>query len=49
MGSHNFHPLLKKDALLSTLAGILALNRWSVSQEQINKGMPVAFAKFPPN
>ncbi|KAI5334141.1 hypothetical protein L3X38_024274 [Prunus dulcis] len=38
-GPHNFHPLLKKDALLSTLACILALNRWSVGQEQINKGL----------
>ncbi|CAB4278153.1 unnamed protein product [Prunus armeniaca] len=35
----NFRPLLKKDALLSTLACILALNRWSVGQEQINKGL----------
>lgn len=48
-GPHNFHPLLKKDALLSTLACILALNRWSVGQDQINNGTPVAFAKFPPN
>ncbi|ONI11838.1 hypothetical protein PRUPE_4G128600, partial [Prunus persica] len=34
-----FHPLLIKDALLSTLACILALKRWSVGEEQINKGL----------
>ncbi|CAB4276940.1 unnamed protein product [Prunus armeniaca] len=34
-----FNPLLIKDALLSTLACILALKRWSVGEEQINKGL----------
>ncbi|THG11713.1 hypothetical protein TEA_021698 [Camellia sinensis var. sinensis] len=32
------HPLLIKDALSSTLASILALKRWGVGEEQINKG-----------
>lgn len=39
-----FNPLLIKDALLSTLACILALKRWSVGEEQINKGISVALA-----
>lgn len=33
------HPLLVKDALSSTLACILALKRWSIGEEQINKGL----------
>uniref|UniRef100_A0A6N2LUG6 ent-kaurene synthase n=1 Tax=Salix viminalis TaxID=40686 RepID=A0A6N2LUG6_SALVM len=33
------HPLLVKDALSSTLACILALKRWGVGEEQINKGL----------
>ncbi|CAL5405014.1 unnamed protein product [Camellia sinensis] len=33
------HPLLIKDALSSTLASILALKRWGVGEEQINKGL----------
>ena len=32
------HPLLMKDAILSTLACVLALKRWNVGEEQINKG-----------
>jgi ent-kaurene synthase len=45
-GPLNLHPLLTKDALLSTLACILALKRWSVGEEQINKGMFIALAYF---
>ncbi|XP_011014299.1 PREDICTED: ent-kaur-16-ene synthase, chloroplastic [Populus euphratica] len=33
------HPLLVKDALSSTLACILALKRWGIGEEQINKGL----------
>lgn len=35
------HPLLMKDALSSTLACVLALKRWGVGEEQINKGINV--------
>ncbi|CAL9016458.1 unnamed protein product [Prunus brigantina] len=38
-GPPNLHPLLMKDALLSTIACILALKRWSVGEDQINKGL----------
>lgn len=37
-GIPNLHPLSTKDALLSTLACILALKQWSVGEELINKG-----------
>lgn len=40
-GHPNFHPLLKKDALLSTLACILALKQWSVGEELINNGIHI--------
>lgn len=33
------HPLLMKDALLSTLASVLAMKQWNVGEEQINKGI----------
>ncbi|XP_058218666.1 ent-kaurene synthase, chloroplastic isoform X2 [Rhododendron vialii] len=33
------HPLLVKDALSSTLASVLALKRWGVGEEQVNKGL----------
>nr|AZB50370.1 terpene synthase 2 [Nepeta racemosa] len=33
------HSLLKKDVLSSTLACILALKKWGVGEEQINKGL----------
>ncbi|KAH6777168.1 Terpenoid cyclases/Protein prenyltransferases superfamily protein [Perilla frutescens var. frutescens] len=33
------HPLLKKDVLSSTLACILALQKWGVGVEQINRGL----------
>lgn len=33
------NPLLVKDALSSTLACILALKRWGIGEEQINKGL----------
>lgn len=32
------HPLLMNDALLSTLASILALKQWGVGEDQINRG-----------
>ncbi|KAI8553214.1 hypothetical protein RHMOL_Rhmol06G0326800 [Rhododendron molle] len=32
-------PLLVKDALSSTLASVLALKRWGVGEEQVNKGL----------
>ncbi|TQE02673.1 hypothetical protein C1H46_011742 [Malus baccata] len=35
----NLHPLFTKDALLSTLACILALKQWNVGEEHINKGL----------
>nr|AGN70881.1 ent-kaurene synthase [Plectranthus barbatus] len=33
------HPMLKKDVLSSTLACILALKKWGVGEEQINRGL----------
>lgn len=47
-GRPDLHPLLTKDALSSTLACILALKRWSVGDEQINKGkfIPHAYIIF---
>ncbi|KAE8731459.1 Detected protein of unknown function [Hibiscus syriacus] len=33
------HPMLAKDTLSSTLAGILALRRWRVGEEQMTKGL----------
>lgn len=33
------HPLLKKDVLSSTLACILALKKWGVGEEHINRGV----------
>lgn len=33
------HPLLIKDALSSTLASVLALKRWDVGEEQVDKGL----------
>ncbi|XP_061360714.1 ent-kaurene synthase 5, chloroplastic-like [Gastrolobium bilobum] len=33
------HPLLMNDALLSTLACILALKQWSIGEDQIHKGL----------
>lgn len=32
------HPLLKNDALLSTLACILALKQWGIGEDKMNKG-----------
>nr|XP_043638080.1 ent-kaurene synthase 2, chloroplastic-like [Erigeron canadensis] len=37
-GLHYDHSLLK-DSLSSTLAGIIALRRWNVGEDQINKGL----------
>lgn len=33
------HHMLKKDVLSSTLACILALKKWGVGEEQINRGV----------
>lgn len=33
------HPLLVKDALSSTLACVLALKRWGIGENQMNKGI----------
>nr|A0A2K9RFY0.1 RecName: Full=Ent-kaurene synthase TSP4, chloroplastic; AltName: Full=Terpene synthase 4; Short=VacTPS4 [Vitex agnus-castus]AUT77123.1 ent-kaurene synthase [Vitex agnus-castus] len=33
------HPLLKKDVLCSTLACVLALKKWGVGEEKINRGV----------
>lgn len=33
------HPLLMNDALLSTLACILALKQWGIGEDQMNKGI----------
>ncbi|KAK7271353.1 hypothetical protein RJT34_27171 [Clitoria ternatea] len=38
-GLRDRHPLLLNDALLSSLACILALKQWSVGEDQINKGL----------
>ncbi|XP_040361761.1 ent-kaurene synthase, chloroplastic isoform X3 [Rosa chinensis] len=38
-GPPNLHQLLTKDALLSTLACILALKRWNIGEELIDKGL----------
>ncbi|KAG7955138.1 hypothetical protein I3843_11G055600 [Carya illinoinensis] len=38
-GLPNRDPLLVKDALLSTLACILALKQWNVGQDQMNNGL----------
>ena len=38
-GCADSRPLLMKDALLSTLASILALKRWGIGEDQINKGL----------
>ncbi|KVH97311.1 Terpene synthase, metal-binding domain-containing protein [Cynara cardunculus var. scolymus] len=36
---HHHHPPLLKDSLSSTLASVLALKRWNVGEDQINKGL----------
>ncbi|KAH7843080.1 hypothetical protein Vadar_012437 [Vaccinium darrowii] len=38
------HSLLIKDALSSTLASVLALKRWGVGEEQINKGLHIIWS-----
>ncbi|PRQ30350.1 putative ent-kaurene synthase [Rosa chinensis] len=38
-GPPNLHQLLTKDALLSTLACILALKRWNIGEELIDRGL----------
>lgn len=37
--NHNHNHLLLKDSLSSTLACIVALKRWNVGEDQVNKGM----------
>ncbi|KAL6984309.1 Ent-kaurene synthase TSP4, chloroplastic [Sarracenia purpurea var. burkii] len=38
-GLPHLHPLLVKDALSSTLASVIALKRWGVGEEHIEKGL----------
>lgn len=38
-GLHHRHPSLIKDALSSTLACVLALKRWGIGEQQMNKGI----------
>ncbi|CAH9085870.1 unnamed protein product [Cuscuta europaea] len=38
-GLLNVHPMFLKDVLLSTLACVLALKRWGIGEEHINKGL----------
>ncbi|PSR92592.1 Ent-kaur-16-ene synthase [Actinidia chinensis var. chinensis] len=38
-GLPHHHPLFMKDALSSTLASVIALKRWGVGDEHINKGL----------
>ncbi|KAI3796489.1 hypothetical protein L1987_39160 [Smallanthus sonchifolius] len=46
LGNHNHnHPLLK-DSLSSTLACIVALKRWNVGEDQINKGLSFIESNF---
>ncbi|KAK6947192.1 Terpene synthase, metal-binding domain [Dillenia turbinata] len=40
------HPLLIKDALSSTLACVLALKRWGVGEEHVNKGIRFIESNF---
>ncbi|KAJ8775403.1 hypothetical protein K2173_023168 [Erythroxylum novogranatense] len=40
------HPLLLKDALSSTLACVLALNKWSVGEQLVNKGLEFIKTNF---
>nr|GMC95701.1 ent-kaur-16-ene synthase, chloroplastic [Ipomoea batatas] len=46
-GLHHTHPMFLKEALLSTLACVLALKRWDVGEEQINKGLLFIELNFP--
>lgn len=43
------HPLLVKDALSSTLASVLALKRWGVGEEQVNKGIHCPHQAYSPS
>ncbi|PIA50819.1 hypothetical protein AQUCO_01200228v1 [Aquilegia coerulea] len=40
------HPLLVKDTLLSTLASILALKKWNIGEEHVNKGLHFISSTF---
>ncbi|KAJ8775395.1 hypothetical protein K2173_023160 [Erythroxylum novogranatense] len=40
------HPLLFKDSLSSTLACVLALNKWNVGEQLVNKGLEFLEANF---
>ncbi|PIA38079.1 hypothetical protein AQUCO_02800016v1, partial [Aquilegia coerulea] len=40
------HPLLVKDTLASTLASILALKRWNIGEEHVNKGLRFITSNF---
>ncbi|KAK2977329.1 hypothetical protein RJ640_004072 [Escallonia rubra] len=45
-GRPHHNPLLLKDTLSSTLASILALKRWMVGEEQINKGVSLVLCSI---
>ncbi|XP_058751576.1 terpene synthase 6, chloroplastic-like [Vicia villosa] len=40
------HPLLMNDALLSTLASILALKQWGIGEDKLNKGLHFIESNF---
>nr|UZM18091.1 ent-kaurene synthase [Gymnaconitum gymnandrum] len=40
------HPLLLKDTLSSTLASILALKRWNIGEDHVNKGLQFITSNF---
>ncbi|CAI8587494.1 unnamed protein product [Vicia faba] len=40
------HPLLKNDAILSTLACILALKQWGIGEDKMNKGLHFIESNF---
>ncbi|KAM7528825.1 hypothetical protein LguiB_032235 [Lonicera macranthoides] len=46
-GMPRYSPLLLKDTLSSTLASILALKRWGVGEDRINKGLHFMELNFP--
>lgn len=45
-GLPHHHPFLVKDILSSTLASILALKRWDIGEEHINKGLSYIRSNF---
>nr|QWD59165.1 diterpene synthase class I [Aconitum carmichaelii] len=45
-GLPDSNPFLVKDTLLSTLASILALKRWNIGEEHVNKGLHYITSNF---